>query len=321
MDRDIAASARRALVNAVGGGVLSELSATGVPAILLKGASTARWLYPDLRGRSYTDVDVLVPDDLIEASEAVLRQLGFDYAYGDTHSRTWVRRDDDARVDLHWTIVGVGTPPADTFALLAEQTEEMRLGDAAVRVLSREACALHVALHAAQHGVRETRSVEDVRRAVERFSVEEWDRATVLATRLGARTSLAAGLRLVPSGVVLADELGLPRGTSLVVAVRSETPPPVTEGLIRLAQTPGLGRRMRVVADAILPPPAYVRTYSTLARRGRLGLAAAYVERLVQLSWRLVPATRALLRARRSVANQSDARRTSEPPRNDRIGT
>jgi hypothetical protein len=48
----------------------------GVPAILLKGPSVARWLYP-AGGRAYADSDLLVPASEFSRAEKVLRSLGF----------------------------------------------------------------------------------------------------------------------------------------------------------------------------------------------------------------------------------------------------
>ncbi len=42
----------------------------GVPALLLKGRSLARWLYPRSAERSYRDCDLLVPPGGLETAAA-----------------------------------------------------------------------------------------------------------------------------------------------------------------------------------------------------------------------------------------------------------
>jgi hypothetical protein len=66
----------------------------------------------------------------------------------------------------------------------------------------------------------------------------------------------------------------------------------------RLLEMDGTTTRARYVASRAFPSPAAMRAWSPLARRGRFGLAAAYVWRVPWLATRLVPALRAVRAAR-----------------------
>ncbi len=75
---------------------------------------------------------------------------------------------------------------------------------------------MHVALHAAQHGLcgpephdHGTRTGADLRRAVRILSLADWVQAAELANELGVEDALAFGLRLDPDGAALAEELHL----------------------------------------------------------------------------------------------------------------
>jgi hypothetical protein len=71
-------------------------------------------------------------------------------------------------------------------------------------------------------------------------------------------------------------------------------------GLLRLARTPGFKGKAALVWNEAFPSKAFLRTWSPLARRGRIGLALAYVWRPVWMILRLGPALAAIMRARRA---------------------
>ena len=66
----------------------------------------------------------------------------------------------------------------------------------------------------------------------------------------------------------------------------------------RLLEMNGVAARARYAASRAFPSPAAMRAWSPLARRGGLGLAAAYAWRVPWLAARLVPALRAVRAAR-----------------------
>src|SRR5580700_11186524 len=65
--------------------VVGAMQDVGIPSILLKGPSIARWLYP-AGGRSYADTDLLVPARELSRAETVLRSLGFTELVEGLHS-------------------------------------------------------------------------------------------------------------------------------------------------------------------------------------------------------------------------------------------
>jgi hypothetical protein len=71
-------------VDRVTGEVVAALNDAGIAAILLKGPSIARWLYP-AGGRMYRDTDLLVPPSQFLDAASVLRSLGFTEQLEDFH--------------------------------------------------------------------------------------------------------------------------------------------------------------------------------------------------------------------------------------------
>jgi Uncharacterised nucleotidyltransferase len=264
--------------------VTAALADAGIRVILLKGPALADWLYGD-EARPYSDVDLLIAAADRATSELVLEDMGFEVVALDIlphdrphHARTWVRRG-GAAVDLHHTLIGIGASSEFAWSALTQETERMQLAGAEVEVLSRPARAFMVTLHAAQHGALAAGPVEDLKRAIEHLPFEQWESATRLAERLDALPAFVTGLSLTPGGRHMAMRLHLPEHTSVESVLRSWNEPNMALGFAWLSETKGLRRKLMLVVRKIVPQPEFLRAWSPLARRGRVGLAAAYAWR------------------------------------------
>lgn len=286
--------------------VLRAFERTGVASILLKGPVTARWLFPEGR-RSYRDCDLLVSPTGLEDAERVLSDLGFVPELEQGRMPTWWRehavgwhnRDENATVDLHRTLTGVGVEDARLWEVLSADTEMMVVGGFPATVPSLPGRALNLALHAAQHAGDQS----DLRRALVRTGEETWEEAARMAADLEATAAFAAGLRLAPRGVALAAAMGLPLERSPGVALRATAAPAEALTFALLAEAAGTRERIAIVRHKLLPPPTFMRHWSGLARRGRAGLLLAYGQRLMWVA-RTTPTAvrgwRASRRARRT---------------------
>lgn len=294
-------------LDAVTAEVVGVFRAAGVRAILLRGPAVGNWLYPEESLRSYVDVDLLVDESTVDRAAACLAELGFaDVSVegvlpGDrpTHARTWFRAD-RALVDLHTTILGVRTPGVDAWAILTAESDAVTVAGLEVETLGEPARALMLALHAAQHGARSGPTLHDLQRAVDRLPFAIWQAAAALAARLDATDSLAVGLRLLPTGEAVASRLALPAESAVDVTLRASGPPPMALGFEWLSRTPGWRGKALFAARKIIPSAAFMRAWSPLARRGRIGLALAYLWRPIWLALHAGPAFLAWRRARKS---------------------
>jgi hypothetical protein len=300
------AATHRLAVNRVTAETVSALEAAGIEAILLKGPSIARWLYEDDGRRTYGDTDLLVDPVRFAEAEAVLAELGFDRIVSGEQLReaipahTWIRRNDRRIVDLHHRLPGAEVDPAAAWRLLSARTAELVIGPARCRVFDTGARAMHVAIHAAFHGVEEAHPLEDLRRALARLDDAIWRDAAELAARLSATPAFALGLRLEPRGESVANRLALPTASSVELRLRASTAPPLALGLERLASAPGWATKLAIVAREVVPSPVVLRSWSPLAHRGPLGMAGAYVLRPFWLLGHAPTAVSAWRRARRA---------------------
>jgi hypothetical protein len=190
-------------------------------------------------------------------------------------------------------------PAADVWAVLAGETERMSVSGLDVETLSEPARVVQVVLHAVVHGHGTEKTLLELARAIERAPGSAWKRAATLATRLGADSAFATGLRMLPEGEQLAAELGLTAGSSVENVMFAEEVPYSSWTVNRLAKTHGLLPKLRIIGQRVFPSPDFMRAWYPIARRGRIGLALSYPRRLAWMVTATGPAVLAWWRARR----------------------
>ncbi len=255
---------------------------------LLKGAAFARWLYDDPSSRTYGDIDLLVAPGDFAAAGGVLRDLGFrpelpglreverlqhHYIH---HHDCWARGGGlPARVELHRTLNLLTSPPPLVWELFSEDARAIEIAGTKVAVPSEAASALIAALHAFQHATA-ARPAEDLRRVLAAVDSQTWRAAGALASKLSCEGALAAGLCLLPGGQELAARLDL-HGEPPTVP--DPMPPPTVAGIERFVKTKGVAAKLRLLTGDLVPSPEFMRYWQPIARRGRWGLALAYLWR------------------------------------------
>ena len=180
------------------GRIIDAFGASGVPAIPVKGISTAARWYGGLATRPCADVDVLVRrEDLARARVALLaaglkRPANDDFAAiaHEYHDPRWMAAapTGPVTVELHWALWSPGSFDGGPTTLWAG-AERGRLLDRDVLLLSPEDALLHLALHRTRSALR-LRWVADVAELVRvEAPTLDWDRVRWLAGDARARTA------------------------------------------------------------------------------------------------------------------------------------
>jgi hypothetical protein len=292
-------------VDALTAEVTGAFGREGIETLVLKGPVFAKWLYPD-EVRPYVDSDLMVAPGNRARAVGVLERLGFEKdrpwmpmpLFRDVGRTTFTRGD--GMVDLHWQLPELDGDPDEVWGHLAASTERQVIAGVELSVPDRATVLLHVALHAAQHAdAAEGKPLEDLRRALALVEEAEWSCALELARSYRGVPAFAAGLRLLPEGEDLARRLGLSEEGSLRYALRREDW--IAEELYALLSASlGIRRKLAIAASHGFPGPDYMRWWSPLARRGRLGLAGAYVWRAIWVIGQAHSAIHTLWRVRRA---------------------
>jgi hypothetical protein len=303
VDPKLAGAIRALNCDRVTAEVVTAMNVRGVASILLKGPSIARWLYPG-GGRTYGDTDLLVRTTDFNRAEDVLRGLGFTeklagfnpFEIGDAAQaenpyirRLSARGAPAGEVDLHRNLSVLPAPDDAVWEILSVGTETVLVGGVEVKVLGRIGLALHVVLHAVQHGFK-FHTDEDLRRAVVAMSPDDWRPVAELARRLGVEDVLGSGLRRHPASASTADLLGLPSVVADDPRFWMLSAPRGAVSLREFWSSPNLETKLRWLRWTIFPSPARMRLLSGLQPdSGSARLLAAYVRRclgLVPAAWR-----------------------------------
>ena len=299
---------------------LDALEGAGLRPLLLKGPAVAALLYEPDEERFWDDADILVAPDEHGQALAVLAGIGFetkdagelerDRVPYETHLvRDAVHPSASGRVremvDLHRSFAGVQAEPGDFWASIDAERASIELFGRQVDVPSVPARLAMVALHAACHGRPVAQPVRDLRRAVARFEVspETLAAAAELARRWRALDYFVAGIRLDPEGERLLAGLGIEHEPSRAAKMHAAGMGSAEFAIEHFARTPTASGRIRLVAAKLAPRPGEMRRRSRLARRGPLGLGAAYLCRPFWLLAQLAMAVPAYVRAGRRRAS------------------
>jgi hypothetical protein len=271
--------------------VISSLSEAGVRSVLFRGPAMTRWLYPESEPRGYTDIDLLVAPSLFRPAERALSELGFEESplerafAGDrpSHANTWSRSAGTLTIDLHRTLAGCNASPAEVWDALSKRTQLLDLEGISVEIPNAAARALVVALHAGEQGILLGHPLEDLRRALDLLPIELWVDASRLADKLRAHDSFVRGLRLVPEGAKVAERLGLADSNAKPQEPRSGQAFRIAHGFSWAWRQQGLLRKIRFLGRKVIPRQEFMKSRSSLARRGRVALMAAYGWRILRL--------------------------------------
>ncbi|HTD08051.1 MAG TPA: nucleotidyltransferase family protein [Solirubrobacteraceae bacterium] len=269
--------------------VASAFGIEGIETLVLKGPVIARWLYPG-EVRPCSDSDLMVAPRDRACAVDVLERLGFTEHLpyrpirlsldpgGTPFSRSGIF------VDLHCQLPGLKGDPDAVWVRLAASADRQVIGGVELRVPDRDTVLLHVVLHAAYHAnLVDGNPREDLKRALALVEESKWSNALALACAYEGLPAFAAGLRLLPEGEDVACKLDLGDVRSLQHEFRHEDNVMAEELYAMLSADADVRQKLAIAARDIFPRPDYMRWSSRLAQRGKLGLACAYVWRVMWL--------------------------------------
>ncbi len=215
------------------------LGPLGIPVILLKGAAYAAADLPPASGRLFSDVDILVPKESLDAVEAALLMHGWadihTDAYDDRYYRTWMHELPPMQhvkrmtvIDVHHAIVPqTASVWPDPVKLRARARPISESGT--FLILSPEDMVLHSAVHLFHDGEfdRGLRDLLDIDMLLRRFGETPsfWTNLVDRAVELQLSRPLFYALRYahrfigtpVPESVIAAVNAARPNGIVLLI--------------------------------------------------------------------------------------------------------
>jgi hypothetical protein len=304
----LAAAARTLVLDRLTAAAADTLDAAGIPFLLLKGPAVADAFYDATEFRGYQDVDLLVPAD--RYADAVHRLVEAGWHRPQEHwsleelaisgeNLIFRAPEGPVQLDLHHSFHGVRRPEA-AWSVLAADPRRLQVGERSVPAPSLPVQGLLAALHAST-GTAGSHSHEDLRRAVQRLPVEDWQAAVGMARRLGAEGAVAEALRLVIPDSPLLRRLDLTEAEDIEVQARQSTVGPYAYTWYRIRAVGSLRGRLAMLLLKIFPTPAFARMQTLMAGE-KLPLPLWYLRRWLRLARVAVPVlqeARRLARRRR----------------------
>jgi hypothetical protein len=287
----VAATASNLRIDAATAEAVRALDAAGGEAILLKGPALSDWYSSDSPDRTYLDCDLWIRPTDLGLAERVLAEVGYFRAPDQAdvpqwwleHATSWYREADGVTVDLHRFLQGVGVDPERAWEVLAPAHDTITVAGQPTPILSVPGRGLYVSLHAAHHGELWGKALVHLEHALAVLDEAQWREAATLAERLEAVDAFATGLRLLPVGAELAARLDLPATSSVEVALRATTPPPVALGFEQVSSASGFRERLHIIARKLFPPASFIRHWWPPAAGNRRMLVVGYLYRPVWL--------------------------------------
>jgi hypothetical protein len=226
----------------------------------------------------------------LEAAEEVLTGLGYENSSpakvlddigGVVHAHTWIRATqggkDHPMIDLHHWLPGARATPAAAWEALEARRIWIEVGGRQAPVLDRAGQAMHLAMHATQHGLAFSKHVDELALALERWPPGVWDSAASLAREIDATEAFAAGLRMLPEGAAVAARLDLRSTAELDWRIRHRHERPRgTFHMQALKDAHGASERLRILRRSLLPSRLWITTQHPWARAGGMRVIAAY---------------------------------------------
>lgn len=186
--------------------VVSLLAQQGIPAIPYKGPVLAAWLYGDVSGRQFDDLDLFLhPRDVPKALE-LLRDGGYRPVVplsprrqaATLRSRSEYRlvNDQGVLLEIQWSLTPSALSVPLDFDTLWSRRQMVSIGGGEINSFSPEDTLLILCIHGGVHLWSRLGWVCDVAQLVQLHPELDWDQVMEEADRRGARRLLLLGLAL-----------------------------------------------------------------------------------------------------------------------------
>jgi hypothetical protein len=296
--------------------LLASFDRARVPLLLLKGASLALSVYPEIGLREMSDVDLLVRPEQLEAANALLREAGYraiDLAAIDLakppreHLTTLDYRDPHnmkPAIHLHWHLINSTVPHADYSRRIDLDGIWARAGRASLDGLSvMELSPDDAVLYLSEHAMRVSHSMSrliwlaDLAWLIHRKGSEvAWDSIERMASQWGICRLVAPPLKFVrnhldvpiPDQVLRAFRSGRPSVGEWLFArcLQRSIRRPGISYVVHLALRRGLKAKARFIHQTLCPPRSALARHFSISQEQLTGWS--YLSRWV------VTATRSL---------------------------
>ncbi len=167
---------------ALGDKLLENMRAKGILCVPFKGAIIKQY-YPVSELRTFSDIDILVPEDRFEEAHSAAMEMGFEHTDGQVGVRGY--KKDGFHFEIHTTLAGdmtdLSKSEADFFAQAAENIKDSATLGAEYHFAY---CLWHLTKHLSSSGAG-VRMFMDIAILVMHSGIKDWDKVLCYLDMLG----------------------------------------------------------------------------------------------------------------------------------------
>ena len=191
--------------------LLAECRRRDIPVIPFKGPALGALVYPHLSLRSFTDLDLLVPEDTVDRVDDLLTGRGYqrtaDYHFECGYSATI--GGIPFEVDVHWELADSVHPLRIDHEALWRRARPVSMEGVSTRTFAPEDLIVVLSIHGSKHGWARLKWLCDVQQTLQTYEDITWPRVFTRARSMGAERMVLLGLALAKRllGTALPDSV------------------------------------------------------------------------------------------------------------------
>jgi len=178
-----------------------------IPFLVLKGPTLAQLAYGDIALRQYTDLDLVINQNQLEAARKLLTQDGYNPKpelipfLQEKYTKLRYEQDywkvgSSALVDLHWSVLPRGFSFTPDPQIVWDNPTQVEVAGATMQTLLPENLLLYLCTHAAKHDWQSLSFICDIGWLLHSQPQLDWDLVLVRAGKFGTTPMLLTGLAL-----------------------------------------------------------------------------------------------------------------------------
>lgn len=178
--------------------------------ILLKGEVLSQLFYSERNYREFRDIDILVDEKNIDATEQILLASGFirnmpypeasprQLSYFNQHKkdREYYHPDDGTIVELHWRLIEVDHPFNDHVSKVLDSKRATKIHGKSITCMESDDLWLYLCLHGSLSSWYRLRWINDIALLLDLYPPENWEQLLTLANQYGCKKSVIEAVGL-----------------------------------------------------------------------------------------------------------------------------
>jgi hypothetical protein len=187
--------------------IIELLRNNDIPCLTFKGITLAVLAYQKIGLRTFTDLDILVPEEFIPQTSKLLIDRGYQpqFSFNESQQKAYLQMRNehmfvhpkgDITLDLHWSLLGDNFSFCGDREFIWKDLQDININGKLVSSLSPEIMVLYLCANGAKDSWIYLQSISDLARFIDSHPDLNWERVIDRSGSLGTERMLSLGLYL-----------------------------------------------------------------------------------------------------------------------------